>query len=218
MTVFAPTSLSVRQVLVHGRVSEAVTHRVFDDFTVALSYANAAGQGALAVRLQRKSGGYYALHLDPVRDMPDLSQDGAVTLALTITLAGRAPLVLQKDIPAAEFARAAKPVAIGAQILDAHVLVGAPFVFDFILPARPVGLRGIVLENHDPEAPLAGIKIRAGDAPQVISGANGRFAIDALPVTEIVSIELEGAGPVETVDFRPDYEIPVNTITLSLGS
>jgi len=218
MTVFAPTSLSARQVLVRGRVSEAVTNRVFDDFTVAASYANAAGEGVLPVGLQRKSGGYYALHLDPIRDMPDLSQDGAVTLTITLTPAGRTPLVLTKDIPAAEFARVARPVAIGAQMLQAHVLAGAPFLFDFILPARPVGLRGIVLENHDPEAPLAGVKIRAGDAPEVVTGANGRFAIDALPVTDIVSIELEGAGPVETVDFRPDYEIPVNTITLSLGS
>ncbi|MGV8937568.1 MAG: hypothetical protein ACOH2J_10625 [Allorhizobium sp.] len=218
MTVFAPTSLGVRQMLVRGKVSQAVTGRVFDDFTIGLSYTNAAGQGKLPVGLQRKSGGYYALHLDPIRAMPDLSQDGAVTLILSVTLPGRAPLVVQKTIGASEFARVAKPVTIGQQTLVAFVLAGAPLVFDVVLPASPVGLRGIVLEKHDPEAPLAGVKIRAGNAPEVISGANGRFAIDALPVTETVSIELEGAGPVETVDFRPDYEIPVNTITLSLGS
>ncbi len=218
MTVFAPSPLSVRQVLVRGKVSEAVTARVFGDFAAKLSFTTATGQGVLPATLLIKPGGHYALQLDPSRDMPDLSKGGPVTLKLEVTIPGRTPLVQSKVIPAAKFALAVKPVKIGTQTLNSRVLSGAPFVFDFKLPAKPVGLRGIVLKKHDPDAPLAGVKIRAGTAPQVLTAANGRFAINALPVTETVSIQLEGTGPIETVVFRPDYDLPVNTITLSLGS
>jgi len=218
MTAFASPSLSTRQILVQGKVSEAVTGRRFTDFETALSFSHAAGQGILPARLQTKPGGHYALHLDPVRDLRDLSKNGQVTLTLTVTVAGRAPFVQAKRIPAAKFALVSRPVRIGTQMLDSRVLVGAPFAMDFIFPAAPVGLRGIVLNRNDPEAPLAGVKVRAGTAPQVLTGANGRFVVTALPITETVDIELEGTGPVETVVFRPDYDIPVNTITLSLGS
>ena len=218
MTVFASTPLSLRQVLVRGKVREAITDRVFDDFTAALSFIHAAGQGKLPVRLQRQPGGYYALHLDPIRDMPDLSQDGVVALQLTIAIPGHAPLVLSQDIAAADFQRVVKPVKIGTQMLDTRVLAGAPFLFDVTVAAKPVGLRGIVLEKHDPDVPLADVKIRAGTAPQVVTAADGRFSIPDLPVTETVSIEVEGTGSSEIVIFRPNYAIPVNTITLSLGS
>ena len=218
MTVFAPTPLSVRQTLVRGRVAEAVTGRVFADFAAALSFANTSGQGNLPAKLLVKRGGHYAIHLDPSRDMPDLSKGGPVTLKLEIIVPGHLSLAQSKVIPAAKFAFISKPVKIGTQTLTSRVLSGAPFVFDFTLPAKPVGLRGIILKKHDPDAPLAGVKIRAGAAPQVLSAANGRFKINSLPVTETVSIQLEGTGPIETVVFRPDYDIPVNTITLSLGS
>jgi hypothetical protein len=218
MTVFAPTPLSARQVLLRGQVREAVTGRAFDGFAAALSYSNGAGQGRLPARLEIKPAGYYALHLDPARDLQDLSADGPVTLTLTVTIAGRAPLVQSQIIAAAEFQRVVRPVKVGTQTLETQVLAGAPFLFDVTVPARAVGLRGIVLEKHDPEAPLAGVKIRAGTAPQVTTAADGRFAIPDLPITETVSIELEGAGPIETVVFRPNYAVPVNTITLSLGS
>lgn len=218
MTVFASPSLSARQILVQGKVSEAVTGRRFTDFKAVLSFSNGAGQGILPVTLQTKPGGHYALHLEPVRDLRDLSKNGPVTLMLTVTVAGRDPLVQAKNIPAAKFALVSKPVKIGTQMLDSRVLAGAPFVMDFIFSAAPVGLRGTVLNKNDPDAPLAGVKVRAGTAPQVLTAANGRFVVTALPVTETVEIELEGAGPVETVVFRPDYDIPVNTITLSLGS
>jgi hypothetical protein len=218
MTAFAPNPLSVRQTLVRGKVFEAVTNRSFGAFTAVLSFTNSAGQGLLPAKLMAKRGGHYALQLDPAREMPDLSKNGPVTLKLVVTIPGRDPLAQTKNIPAAQFALVSRPVKVGDQMLSTRVLAGAPFVFDFTLPAKPVGLRGIVLKKHDPDQPLAGVKIRAGNAPQVLTAANGRFAINALPVTEAVSIQLEGTGPIETVTFRPDYELPVNTITLSLGS
>lgn len=218
MTVFASSPLSCRQVLVRGRVNEAVTGKVFNDFAATLSFSTGTGQGTLPATILVKSGGHYALQLDPSRAMPDLSKGGPVTLKLEIIIPGRPPLVQSKIIPAADFAFVSKPVKVGSQTLAAKVISGAPFVFDFTLPATPVGLRGIVLKKHDSDTPLAGVKIRAGAAPQVLSAANGRFAITALPVTETVSIQMEGTGPIETFVFRPDYDIPVNTITLSLGS
>ncbi len=218
MTVFAPSPVSTRQVLVRGRVSEAVTGRVFTDFAAMLSFSTATGQGSIPAKLQIKSGGFYSMHLEPSRDMSDLSKGGPVTLKLDITVPGRPPLSQSKVIPSAKFTLISKPVKIGNQTLTSRALSGAPFVFDFTVPAKPVGLRGIVLKKHDPDAPLAGVKIRAGTAPEVLSAANGRFVINALPVVETVSIKLEGTGPIETVVFRPDYDIPVNTITLSLGS
>ncbi len=51
----------------------------------------------------------------------------------------------------------------------------------------------------------------------VITGANGRFVIDALPVSETVALVLQGTGSPVNITYRPDYLTPVNTVTLSLA-
>lgn len=216
MTVFAPTPLTSRQVIVRGRVSQAVTQGTPAVVGASLSYAHGPGGGPLPVSLETKPGGYFALHLDVARQMPDLSNDGPVRLELTLAVEGHDPLTTSATFPAARFARIERPVTIAGQTLVSHAVAGAPFVLDLLVPATPVGLRGIVIKDHDPEAPLPGVKVRAGAAPEVLTAANGRFTIAALPVVETMDIQLQGAGPAVTVPFRPDYEIPVNTITLSL--
>lgn len=215
MTVFAPTPLTSRQVIVRGRVSQAVTQATPAVVAASLSYAHGPGGGPLPVSLETKPGGYFALHLDVARQMPDLSNDGPVTLELTLAVKGHDALKTSATFPSARFARVERPVMVAGQTLVSHAVAGAPFVLDLSVPAKAVGLRGIIIKDHDPEVPLAGVKVSAGTT-QVLTAANGRFAIAALPVAETVEIQLEGAGPPITVPFRPDYEIPVNTITLSL--
>jgi hypothetical protein len=217
MTIFAPGILSNRQTIVTGRVTEAVTGRSLTPVSALLEFTHNVASGVLPATLLAKSAGYFALHLSPGRSMPNLTGHGPVTLKLTLELQGRAAINASKSIPNVQLSVIDKPVKLGADLFMTRAISGAPFVFDFIAPAVPVGLRGIVLKKSDPEEPLANVSVKAGDLAPVITGANGRFAIDALPVTETVNLVLQGAGSPVNITYRPDYLTPVNTVTLSLA-
>src|SRR5690606_35490600 len=95
----------------------------------------------------------------------------------------------------------------------------APLVHHLLaLQPSPVGINGRVISDHDFNAPLAGISIQVTDplvlAP-VISDAQGRFRIDALPVAESVTLQLEGSD--STIHHVIDYTPPFNTRIFSLS-
>ena len=216
MTIFAPGALAGRQTIVKGRVTEAVTGRPLSPTSAALEFNHAAKSGFLPATLLAKPGGYFALHLSPSRSMPGLTGHGPVTLKLTLGVAGRAPVNVSKVIPEIQLSIVDRPVKVGPAMLVTKVVSGAPFVFDIVAPAVAVGLRGIVLKKTDPDQPLANVSVKAGNLAPVLTGANGRFAIEALPVTETVDLVLQGTGSPVNITFRPDYLTPVNTVSLSL--
>ena len=148
--------------------------------------------------------------------MPGLTGHGPVTLKLTLGVAGRAPVNVSKVIAEIQLSIVDRPVKVGLAMLVTKVVSGAPFVFDIVAPAVAVGLRGIVLKKTDPDQPLANVSVKAGNLAPVLTGANGRFAIEALPVTETVDLVLQGTGSPVNITFRPDYLTPVNTVSLSL--
>jgi hypothetical protein len=217
MTIFAPGALAGRQTIIKGRVSEAVTGRTLAPTSAALEFTHAAKSGFLPATLLAKPGGYFALHLSPGRAMPGLTGHGPVTLKLTLGFSGRAPVNVSKNFPEVQLSIIDRPVEVASTLLVTRVVSGAPFVFDIVVPAVAVGLRGIVLKKTDPDQPLANVSVKAGNLAPVLTGANGRFAIDALPVTETVDLVLQGTGQPVNVTFRPDYLTPVNTVTLSLA-
>jgi hypothetical protein len=217
MTIFAPGALAGRQTIIKGRVSEAVTGRPLVPLSAALEFTHASKSGFLPATLLAKSGGYFALHLSPGRSMPELTGHGPVTLKLTLGFSGRTPVNVSKIVPEVQLSIIDRPVEVASTLLVTRVVSGAPFVFDIVVPAVAVGLRGIVLKKSDPDEPLANISVKAGNLAPVLTGANGRFAIDSLPITESVDLVLQGAGQPVTVPFRPDYLTPVNTVTLSLA-
>ena len=217
MTVFAPGLLPCRQTIVKGRIVEAVTGRPLTPVSAALEFSHATASGFLPATLMAKSAGYFALHLSPGRSMPDLTGHGAVTLKLTLGFQARAPLNASQSVPEVQLSIIDRPVKVGADLLLTRVISGAPFIFDFVAPAGPVGLRGIILKKSDPDEPLANVSVKAGNLAPVMTGANGRFAIDTLPVTETVNLVLQGTGAPVNITYRPDYLTPVNTVTLSLA-
>ena len=217
MTIFATIALGGRQTLIKGRVSEAVTGRPLSPVSAALEFSHAAKSGFLPATLLAKPGGYFALHLVPARSMPGLAGHGPVTLKLTLGFEGRAPVNVSKVIPDIQLSIIDRPVKVGTAMLVTKVISGAPFVFDVAAPAVAVGLRGIVLKKTDPDQPLANVSVKAGNLAPVLTGTNGRFAIDALPISETVDLVLQGTGQPVTVPFRPDYLTPVNTVSLSLA-
>lgn len=217
MTIFAPGPLAGRQTIIKGRVVEAVTARPLSPLSAVLEFTHAAANGLLPATLLSKSQGYFALQLAPGRSMPDLTGHGPVTLKLTLEFAGLAPLVATKVIAEAQLAIVDRQVKVGTALLMTKVISGAPLVFDFVAAAGPVGLRGIVLKKTDPDTPLANISVKAGNLAPVMTGANGRFVINALPVTETVALELKGTGSPVNITYRPDYLTPVNTVTFLLA-
>lgn len=217
MTIFATGMLSNRQTIVKGRVTEAVTGRSLTPISAALEFSHNTALGFLPATLLAKSEGYFALHLSPGSSMPNLTGHGPVTLKLTLGFQGRAAINASKSIPNVQLSVIDRPVKVGSDLLMTRAISGAPFVFDFVVPAAPVGLRGIVLKKSDPDEPLANVSVKAGNLAPVLTGANGRFAIDALPITETVALVLQGAGSPVNITYRPDYLTPVNTVTLSLA-
>lgn len=217
MTIFAPGALAGRQTIIKGRVTEAVTGRPLSPVSAALEFTHATKSGFLPATLLAKSAGYFALHLAPGRSMPELTGHGPVTLKLTLGFSGHAPINISKIIPAVQLSIIDRPVKVASTMLVTRVISGAPFVFDVLAPASPVGLRGIVLKKSDPDEPLANVSVKAGNLAPVLTGANGRFAIDALPVTETVALVLQGTGAPVNISYRPDYLTPVNTATFSLA-
>lgn len=217
MTIFAPGPLAGRQTIIKGRVAEAVTTRPLSPVSATLEFSHAAASGLLPATLLSKPQGYFALHLSPGRSMPVLTGHGPVTLKLTLGFAGRAPLVATRIIPEVQLSIVDRQVKVGTALLMSKVISGAPFVFDFVAAAAPVGLRGIVLKKTDPDTPLANVSVKAGNLAPVMTGANGRFVINALPVTETVALVLQGTGSPVNITYRPDYLTPVNTVTFSLA-
>lgn len=217
MTIFAPGLLAGRQAIIKGRAVEAVTARPLSPVSAALEFSHATASGFLPAVLQTKPQGYFALHLSPGRSMPVLTGHGPVTLKLTLGFEGRPPLVATKVVADVQLSIVDRPVKAGTALLMTRVVSGAPFVFDFVAAAAPVGLRGIVLKKTDPDTPLANVSVKAGNLAPVMTGANGRFVINALPVAETVSLVLQGAGSPVNITYRPDYLTPVNTVTFSLA-
>lgn len=215
--ILASTRLMARQVLIRGRVGEAITGRGFDDFSVRVSAEQGAVTCVLPFVTSVKPGGWYAAHLNPGAVWPAFDPAPDVTLRVEIAIPGRGAVTQSRSFSPGLMALTDAALTVGGQAVTAGLVSGAPFVFDVTLDPPAVALQGTVLRANDPADPIAGASVTAAPAPGVVTDANGQFFIPGLPVAETVTLALSDGGPVVNNPFTPDYARRVNRVTLSLG-
>ncbi|TJZ91291.1 hypothetical protein FA743_12270 [Paracoccus gahaiensis] len=215
---FASRRLGQRQVLARGRLFERLTERSFPRFDARLSYTFGTNRGTFPTVLTIRPGGWFALHLDPSRDMPDLSAAGPVRLTLTLTRPGDPPLDATLDVPGANLAVVEVPRPVAGQALTTLRVAGAPFSFEVGVDPTPVLLDGLVLRDSDQAAPAAGVILRIAFLPDRLTDAQGRFRIPALPVAEAVTLSFDEGGRITDHILRPLWGGGAMTRTFSIPS
>ncbi len=218
MILLADDRVALRQALVKGRMSETITGRGLEIADAALESGQDGQSAPIPAKLVTKPGGYFALQLDPGRDMPDLAGGGAVTLTMHLILSGRDPVEVARVVHPADLAVADHEVTAAGRTVTVKTVAGAPLDFSTALPPAAVALAGTLLRDHDPSDPITGVEVRADGGAPAVTDAGGRFFIAALPVAEIVTLTLREGADETSVPFRPDYALRINTITLSLDS
>lgn len=215
MIRLADRTLGLRQVLASGRVADAVTGRGLDGFDITLRFTHGGGSGELPGALALKPDGWFAVQLRPAAQMPDLATVGPVTLTVRVTVPGRPPVEARQVVDGSELALVERSVRVSDTETVVEYVAGAPFTFSITLPPQPVALAGMVVRDHDPDVPVAGVELRADDGPPVVTDARGRFFLPALPVAESVTLALIEGEDQSVITYRPDFSRPVNTVTLS---
>jgi hypothetical protein len=124
--------------------------------------------------------------------------------------------VVDRTVAGSDLALTEVSRTVAGQTLIVTTIAGAPFDLSAEIDPAPVALAGIVLRDHDPAEPLAGIGVAAGGAPAVTDGA-GRFFIPALPLAAELSLTLTEGGTTTILPLRVDFAQPINKATLSLG-
>ena len=215
---FASPRLGQRQVLARGRLFERLTERGFPRFVARLSYSFGTTQGIFPTVLTIRPGGWFALHLDPSRDMPDLSGAGFVRLTLRLERPGDPPLEATLDVPGADLAVVEVPRPVDGQSLTTMRVTGAPFSFGIGVDPAPLLLDGLVLHDSDQAAPAAGITLRVATLPDRVTDAQGRFRIPALPLAEVVTLSFDEGGTITDHTLRPLWGGDAMSHTFSIPS
>jgi hypothetical protein len=223
MIRLADRRLPAAQAVVVGRVFDTVSDRGLTDFHVTLTHAHPGGTGqppvtgTLPLLLAHRTDGWFALYLADVAHMPDLTAPATVTLTARVSSPGRDAVELSQDVPGPDLAVVDTAAEVGGAPVVVPGIPAAPWSFSVPVPPRAVALAGIVLRDHDPDSGVAGVSVVADGSPPVVTGADGRFFLPALPVLAVVTLTLTGpeGGPTQVL-FRPDYDRPVDVVTLSL--
>lgn len=216
MMLLSPSGPATRQALISGRIREAVTGRAVDGCTIQATYAQGPRTGVFTATTATKPGGWFVLHADPSRDVPDFSGGGDVTLTVRIDCPDRTPAEASLVRPEADLLVVDRTVTINGTAQSILAVSGAPFEISPLLALPPVALEGTLIRDFDPESPASGVTVTAAPAAPVISDAAGRFFIPALPPAETVTLALEDGASLVDHSFRPDYSRRKNTLTLSL--
>ncbi|NAZ14737.1 carboxypeptidase-like regulatory domain-containing protein [Glutamicibacter soli] len=204
-----------RQVIAIGRVSDGLSGAGLADFTLALGCRDERGSGMLPVDLTVGAGGWFAAHLNCLALPGDFPQGTQFSLTADLAAYGHQPLRLQLQVPAASFQRVSWSLA---RHPDSSLtrLAGPPVQLEAPLLPLPVGLRGIVVYDHDPALPVPGADVEVQDAAPVTTDALGRFSIAQLPLAARVQVRVSDGTHAQTHHLVVDYGQPVNVATLSL--
>jgi hypothetical protein len=201
-----------RQAIVTGRAFERFTQRGLDVSDAALTYQFGIINGPIHAKFLGKSGGYFALQLDPSRNFPDMIGAGMVTLELTLTLRDGATETLSVNVPEADLILTNRVQQIaGTDTAVAH-LPGAPITFDFARDPAPVGLDGQVFLNGNPATPAAALTVTVGAQAPISTDADGRFRSAALPLTDAVVIAISDGTDTNNFTHHLDYSTPLNRV------
>jgi hypothetical protein len=206
------SAAETRQVLLSGRVSNAVTGRGVDAPALTLTF-DPDGSGSfvgLPARLVRRQDGWFAYHLAPAEMPAATGTDPALRLEANATGHAAAQAVLV--VAPAALALVNEARTLGGRPVTLTRLDGAPFRLDVALEPLPVALEGHVHAAGDPEQPVDGatVEIVAPLGASTATDTAGDFRIAALPVAAEITLRItSGGNPADRI-FRPDFSQRIN--------
>lgn len=201
-----------RQLLVTGRVADAISGRGVADATIMLAY-DAAGAGlfqALPAQLARRDDGWFGFHIAP-RQLPPPTGDAPV-LRLSVSAQRYTGAQLPITPTPAELALASTDRSIFGHPIEIQRIAGAPFRCSIALMPQAVALEVMVLIAGDPATPAVGATVEMLTPPgaEMISDASGSCRFAPLPVAATVAFRVTRGPRVSTFNVRPDFTQPVN--------
>lgn len=208
---------AIRQALVKGRISEAMTGRALIPTRVTFEIEHGSVRRIVSAAFGPRDGGYYSLSVSGGAGVPEPPPADTLTLHLSLALADGRTATAARNITGADLARVARSVAFLSGPQAAPVIFGAPFAFDFVLPPPSVTLSGTVILDHDPAQPVLAATVSIGPLT-TLTDAAGRFRLTPLPLTTPLTVNVDRAGTETDFTFHPDFSSRVNSTTLSLDA
>ncbi|HEX8309321.1 MAG TPA: hypothetical protein VF645_12975 [Allosphingosinicella sp.] len=206
------SAAALTQVLVSGRVSDAMSGRGLDGAAPILDFdpSGSGGFVSLPARLTRHGDGWFAFHLAPGA-MPQPSGP-TPTLRLAASAARHVDGLATVAVPPADLALASEEQTIAAHDVTIVRIAGAPFRIALTLDPLPVALAGHVFIDGDSDQPAAGadVEIVVPPGASTTTGADGGFGLLTLPVAAEVTVKVTHGGEVRNHVVRPDYDQRIN--------
>lgn len=212
-----------QQALVTGQVIDAVTGSGVtpDSLFLEMRFPGETEYRMVRASLRLGSAGYFSFSGAARRVFPQ-SLDPTAEVELRFNVSARFYTALQTSVlVAAETIIAPVSIAeLGNHELELRV-ISAPVVHAVLtLAPTPVGISGLVIGDHDLNSPLEGASIQVIEPivqPAVLSNSQGRFRINALPLAQTITLQVE-LGDVSTkINHVIDYTTPFNTRIISLN-
>ncbi|MFC4260990.1 hypothetical protein ACFOZ5_18370 [Marinobacter lacisalsi] len=116
------------------------------------------------------------------------------------------------SLPGTDLTPATETVTLSGATYDMPRLSGPLINLSLTLAPEPLRLAGQVLEDGDPETPLAGAQVQVTapeTRPAVETDSRGYFAIDNMPLERQVTLTLSHGGSERTTAVVLDYSRPV---------
>ena len=210
------------QALITGRLTNALTGAGIRPDTLQLSLRLTAEQpfSPLAAAVQFSANGYFAVAGIASAVLPQhLAPDSQAQLQYQISASGYS--MLQDSVM---LSQSAVTALTSTEQLAGYSLpvsrIAAPAVhLSLALQPSPVGLSGVVIEDNDLAVPLSGVSLQivAPEVlPAVLSDAQGRFRIAALPLTSTVTLQISRGDVVSSITHVVDYKTLLNPLIISL--
>lgn len=212
----APSEISaMMQVLVKGRVSEALTMRPMTGFTPRLEIVLNGRRRELKVAATMKPMGYFALVVSGTVTDLGFENDDNVVLRLTISLADGRQECVETTLKGKDLTPCPKRFTICGTEQELLVIPAAPVRMDCNLKPLPVNLVGTVIKDHDPGKPVEAATV-SHEALSTTTDAHGWFRLGPLPLKDRINLEIKKGLTSSQVTFYPDYGLRENCVMLSI--
>ena len=215
---------SVQQALVVGQVVNGLTGDAISSlFSIDLDMRIAGETEFMPFPVEAKiiSAGFFSFPATAERVLPQLiTPADTLEFRFTVIAPGFTSFEEIVAVSAASITPVETTLDIAGHSLDVS-LVSAPILQrTLMLTPQAVGLRGMVIDDNDPDSPLAGVSVQvvAPEAGEVVlSDVQGRYRIDSLPVAESVTLQVEVDDDLTDITHVIDYSNPFNTRIISLN-
>lgn len=212
-----------RQALITGQIVDSLTGSGVapDSLGLEMKLPGESVYRAVPVNCRLGAGGYFTFHGVAVHAFPQsLEVDEELELRFTVIANSYTALQISAQVAASAITALATSSEIGGHVLEMRI-VSAPVLHQVLeISPLPVGINGLVISDHDLASPLEGASVQVIAPvvqPAVLSNEQGRFRINALPLAQSVTLQVELGDISTTINHVIDYTTSFNTRIISLN-